>query len=68
MSDFESEISMYQHTDYIVKTLNDVIKDDVSINDNLVNAYSSLNKIGIVDSLELKILDCWLNDITDLIK
>ena len=60
MSDFESEISMYQHTDYIVETLNDVIKDDVSINDNLVNAYSSLNKIGIVDSLELKILDCWL--------
>jgi hypothetical protein len=68
MSDFESEISMYQHTDYIVETLNDVIKDDISINDNLVNAYSSLNKIGIVDSLELKILDCWLNDITDLIK
>ena len=67
MADFESETSMYQRTEEIVSTLDGAVSQNVSIRDNLVNAYSSLEKIDVVDPLELQIIDYWLTDIAKLI-
>ena len=67
MVDFESEICMYQRTEEIVSVLNGAVKQHCSISDNLVNAYSSLERIGVVDQTELQLLDHWLNDITPFI-
>jgi hypothetical protein len=64
MLDFESEISMYQQTEEIVSVLDNAVKSNCSINENLVNAYSSLEKIHVVDPLELKLIDYWLSDIS----
>jgi hypothetical protein len=64
MADFESEISMYQRTEEVVSILESAVKQNCSISDNLVNAYSSLEKIGVVDSLELKLIDYWLADLS----
>ena len=67
MTDFESEISMYQHTEEIVSVIEGAVKQNCSISDNLVNAYTSLEKISVVDSQELQIIDCWLADISKFI-
>jgi hypothetical protein len=67
MADFESETSMYQRTEEIVSTLDSAVSQNVSIGDNLVNAYSSLGKIDVVDPLELQLIDYWLTDIARLI-
>ena len=67
MLDFESEISMYQRTEEIVSAIDLSLIDQCSISDNLLNAYSSLEKIGIVESLELQLIDCWLDDISQFI-
>ena len=67
MADFESETSMYQRTEEIVSTLDTAVRQNRSISDNLVNAYSSLEKIDVVDSLELQLIDYWLTDITKFI-
>ena len=67
IADFESETSMYLHTEEIVSVLNTAISQNCSIEDNLVNAYLSLEKIKVVDSLELKLVDYWLKDISKFI-
>ena len=67
MVDFESEICMYQRTEEIVSVINRAVKQDLSISHNLVNAYSSLEKIGVVDQIELQLLDYWLQDISPFI-
>lgn len=67
MVDFESEISMYQRTEEIVSALDGVVKQHCSISDNLINAYSELQKIEVVDPHELRLIDYWLTDITKLI-
>jgi len=67
MADFESETSMYQRTEEIVSTLDGAVRQNVSIGDNLVNAYSSLEKIDVVDPLELQLIDYWLTDIAKFI-
>ena len=67
MADFESEISMYQHTEEIFSALDCGVKANCSIGDNLINAYSSLEKIGCVDQIELQLIDYWLEDISPFI-
>ena len=67
MVDFKSEICMYQRTEEIVSVINEAVKQHCSISDNLVNAYSSLERIGVVDQTELLLLDHWLKDITPFI-
>ena len=67
MVDFESEISMYQRTEEIVSVIDLSVVDHCSISDNLLNAYSSLEKIGVVESLELQLIDYWLDDISQFI-
>lgn len=67
MLDFESETSMYQRTEEIVTTLDGAVRQNVSIGDNLINAYSSLLNIDVVDPLELKVIDCWLADMAQFI-
>ena len=67
MVDFESEISMYQRTEEIVSAIDLSVIDQCSISDNLLNAYSSLEKIGVVESLELHLIDYWLDDISQFI-
>lgn len=67
MVDFESEISMYQRTEEIVLALDCAVKQDCSISDNLTNAYSSLEKIDVVDPHELQLIEYWLADISEFI-
>jgi hypothetical protein len=67
MADFESEISMYQRTEEIVSALDRAVRQNCSISDNLFNAYSSLEKIEVVDPLELHLIDYWLADISKFI-
>jgi hypothetical protein len=67
MADFVSEISMYQRSEEIVSVLEGAVKQNCSISDNLVNAYSSLEKIEVVDPIELQLIDYWLADIAKFI-
>ena len=67
MVDFGSEICMYQRTEEIVSVINGAVKQHCSVRDNLVNAYSSIERIGVVDQTELQLLENWLNDISPFI-
>ncbi|MDP4261605.1 MAG: STELLO glycosyltransferase family protein [Bacteroidota bacterium] len=57
--DFESEVPMYLHTE---KSLEAVSKStgNVSVADNLFNAYEALLKINVVDQREMTVLKEWL--------
>jgi len=57
--DFESEVPMYLHTE---KSLEAVRKatSNVSVNDNLYNAYEALLKINVVEEREMNVLKEWL--------
>jgi hypothetical protein len=57
--DFESEVPMYLHTE---KSLEAVSKatGNVSIADNLFNAYETLLKINVVEEREMTVLQEWL--------
>lgn len=57
--DFESEVPMYLHTE---KSLDAVRKavTDVSVADNLYNAYEALLKINVVEEREMNVLKEWL--------
>jgi hypothetical protein len=57
--DFESEVPMYLHTE---KSLEAVRKatSNVSVADNLYNAYEALLKINVVEEREMNVLKEWL--------
>jgi hypothetical protein len=57
--DFESEVPMYLHTE---KSLEAVSKStsNVSVTDNLYNAYEALLKINVVEEREMTVLQEWL--------
>jgi hypothetical protein len=63
MQDFLSEIPMYQHTESVIETVSAAISGNESIASNLFLAYAALNKKNIVNDMEMKILEAWLEDL-----
>jgi hypothetical protein len=57
--DFESEVTMYLHTEKSMETVKRSV-GNVSVKDNLFNAYESLLKIGVVEEREINVLKAWL--------
>lgn len=66
MSDFLSEIPMYQHGENIVRIVENAITKNNSILDNLHAAYYTLMKESIVIEKELKTLEAWIKDLSNL--
>lgn len=57
--DFESEVPMYLHTEKSLEAVNKSVSN-VSITDNLYNAYEALLKINVVEEREMNVLKEWL--------
>lgn len=66
MNDFRSEVSMYSNMDEIFQIIHESCKSTNSINDNLMNCYSSLLTNEFVRDEELKILSSWMLDLNSL--
>lgn len=64
--DFISEIPMYLYTEKVAELVDKIIKSNDTIIDNLFNSYKELVKEKIVKAEELKILEAWLFDITNI--
>jgi hypothetical protein len=63
MLDFRSEVPMYLSVERAAELAISACKDDRSVEDNILNVYSSLEKNGIVQPSELETLDAWLSDL-----
>lgn len=60
--DFESEVPMYLHTEKSLEAVNKAMSN-VSVKDNLYNAYEALLKINVVEEKEIKVLNEWLKHV-----
>lgn len=65
MEDFRSEIQMYDSKD-IIEIVKRVVSKEVTIYENLFNAYKELNREKVVTSGELIVLRKWINDLKSL--
>jgi glycosyltransferase involved in cell wall biosynthesis len=57
--DFESEVPMYLHAEKSLDAVKKVMTN-VTVKDNLYNAYEALLKINVVESREMNVLHEWL--------
>jgi hypothetical protein len=64
--DFASELPLYQDVERILALVQDNIRPEISISDNLFNVYRRLASAAIVEEEELIILSAWLEDVADL--
>lgn len=64
--DFISEIPMYLHIEKVTEIVVKSTKSNCSIIDNLYNSYIELEKENIITVDELKTLDAWLFDISNI--
>jgi len=64
--DFVSEIPMYEHCEKVVTLVEEALSPGASVAANLRLAYAALRASNIVKDEELKILDCWLSDMSAL--
>jgi hypothetical protein len=62
MSDFRSEVPMYEHCDEIVDLVSASVSSNNSLEANLFNAYDKLAMHKIVDAEELVAVEAWIND------
>ena len=67
MTDFNSEIIMYQEMNKIVNWLISSISANYTIEDNLISCYKLLEKKGIVQMNELNLLELWLRDLSTIL-
>ena len=58
--DFESEIPMYLNTEKSIEIIDKHTSSSNSVIDNLYSAYIGLEKEGIVENREVKLLETWL--------
>jgi hypothetical protein len=63
MSDFESEIPCYLHSEKVINLVSNNISSNYTIYENLFLAYEALHKEQIVLHEELERVDAWINDI-----
>lgn len=66
--DFVSEIPMYLHIEKVAEIVNMITKSNCTVIDNLFNSYKELEKENIITANELRTLDAWLYDISNLSK
>lgn len=68
MKDFESELPGYLHNKKICESLGRMQLDAGKANlpDNLRRCYQELVAIGVLDTLELTLLEAWLTDVAQL--
>lgn len=66
MKDFISEIPMYQYCEKVIELVASATSHDNSIDANLYNAYELLLKSNIVCDQEMRTLEAWLTDLTNL--
>lgn len=66
--DFISEVPMYLHIEEVAELVDKVSTSNNSVIDNLFNSYMELEKVDIVNSDELKLLEAWLFDISKITK
>ena len=66
MKDFEGEISGYLHNSRIRECLMgiEIAPGACNIPDNLRRCYAALVNLGVIDALELPLLDAWLADLS----
>ena len=62
MRDFESEVPMYLTTRQAIELAVGAVSVKAPIADNLSRVYAALEKGGIVESRERRLLDLWLSD------
>ncbi len=57
--DFESEVPMYLHVEKSLRTVQDAISGN-TVQEDLLQAYEALLKIGVVEAREMDVLTAWL--------
>ncbi len=62
LKDFESEIPMYLLSERIIDIVKNKLSSNLSISQNLFNAYDELFRQMIVKKEELELLDLWLKE------
>jgi hypothetical protein len=60
MHDFKDELLLYTDADKIMKSLKEVVKENLSYEENLIACYLRLNQMEIVEDREIMVLDAWL--------
>ena len=68
MKDFASETSMYLQTTEIVEAVSSKVRATSSISENLILSYEELTKMKVTRDDEMKMVECWLNDIQNLVE
>jgi len=66
MSDFVSEIPMYESCDKVIEIVQSVISKENLLTHNLINAYIALESHGIVIDKEIITLKAWLMDLESI--
>ena len=64
MSDFLSELPMFENIEKVISIASSSISEMKSINDNLYNSYFNLSREKIVKENELANVEAWLTDVT----
>ncbi|MBU2018621.1 MAG: DUF288 domain-containing protein [Bacteroidetes bacterium] len=60
MRDFESEVTMYLHTERVIDTVKGTISSENSIIQNIQQSYFALAEQNIVNKDEINLLNTWL--------
>ena len=63
LDDFRLEVSCYLETYTVQSAVEGAVRSDLSLPDNLVQAYEALHAAKIVNRDELDLLQLWLKDI-----
>ncbi|HSH31499.1 MAG TPA: STELLO glycosyltransferase family protein [Candidatus Saccharimonadales bacterium] len=66
LKDFESEIPVYLYAEKIIDIVQAAISKRGTITQNMLAAYESLQKHGIVNSQEIRLLQSWIQDVERL--
>ena len=67
MQDFESEIPMYLQTERVVELVSGAVSAGSDLAGNLFNAYGVLHRADLVTGREMRCLEAWLLDCSDLV-
>jgi hypothetical protein len=65
-ADFMSELPLYTQVERILALVQEGVRPDASISDNLLNVYRNLAAGAIVEKAELDLLSAWLDDVAAL--
>lgn len=66
LRDFESEVPMYLNVENALNISKRTVKPYESMQNNLYNIYIELERKGIVEANEIKMLEFWIEDINNI--